>query len=131
MEAALTSLLTGDGRVSLLAGDRVNWVRTPQEVTAYPRAVLQVISGDVDTTNDGASGLESARVQIDCYGETYKSAKALSDAILSVLSGYRGIVAGVRIHGGLVDSKRDLPAADSGDVKRLFRRSADIFIWHS
>lgn len=131
MESALTSLLTGDGRVSLLAADRINWVRTPQEETGYPRAVLQVISGDVDVTNDGPSGLESARVQIDCYGETYKSAQALSEAILSVLSGYRGIVSGVRIHGGFVDSKRDLPVADSGDVKRLFRRSADIFIWHS
>lgn len=131
MEAALKTLLLGDGRVSLLAGNRVNWVRTPQEVTAYPRAVLQVISGTVDMTNDGPSGLESARVQIDCYGESYKSAVALSDAILGVLSGYRGVISGVRIHAGFVDSKRDLAAADSGDVTRLFRRSADIFIWHS
>lgn len=131
MEAALTALLTGDGRVSLLAGDRVNWVRTPQAVTNYPRAVLQVVSGTVDVTNDGPSGLESARVQIDCYGETYMSTKALSDAILSVLSGFRGVVSGVRIHAGFIDSKRDLPAEDSGGVKRLFRRSADIFIWHS
>lgn len=131
MEAALTTLLLGDGRVSLIAGNRVNWVRTPQEVTDYPRAVLQIISGDVDVTNDGPSGLESARVQIDSYGETYLSAKALSDAILAVLSGYRGVVSGVRIHAGFVDSKRDLPATDSGDVTRLFRRSADIFIWHS
>jgi len=131
MEAALTTLLLADGRVSLLAGGRVNWVRTPQAVTAYPRAVLQVVSGDVDTTNDGPSGLERVRVQIDCYGETYLSAKALSDAILDVLSGYRGVVSGVRIHAGFVDSKRDLSVSDSGDVTPLFRRSADIFIWHS
>lgn len=131
MEEALTSLLLGDGRVSLLAGDRVNWVRTPQAVKLYPRAVLQVISGDADTTNEGPSGLESARVQIDSYGESYASAKDLSTAILAVLSGYRGVVAGVRIHGGFVDSKRDLPASDNGEVKHLFRRSADILIWHS
>jgi hypothetical protein len=131
MEEALTSLLLGDGRVASLAGNRVNWVRTPQNVKDYPRAVLQIILADVDMTNDGPSGLESARVQIDSYGETYVSAGALSKAILAVLSGYRGVVSGVRIHGGFVNSKRDLPVSDSGEVKHLFRRSADIILWHS
>lgn len=131
MEEALTTLLLADARVTLLVGNRVNWVRTPQGVKGYPRAVLQVISTGTDTTNEGPSGLESARVQIDSYGETYASARALSYAILAVLSGYRGIVSGTRIHAGFVDSKRDLPAADNGEVNHLFRRSADLMIWHS
>jgi hypothetical protein len=131
MEEALTALLLGDARVALIFGDRIHWISTPQGVTGYPRAVLQVASGGVDVTNDGPSGLESARVQIDSYGKTYADAKAGSDAILGLLSGYRGVVGGVRIHAGFVDSKRDLPASDSGDGTKLFRRSADIFIWHS
>ncbi|MBB4185826.1 hypothetical protein GGE07_002476 [Sinorhizobium terangae] len=126
----MTTLLTGDARVKLLAGTKVHWVRAPQE-TVPPYAVLQVISSRDDYHSQGPSGLTDARVQIDAYAGTYLAAKRLSDAILAVLSGYRGIVSGVRLQGGFVDNRRDFPASSSGDVMPLFRRSADIIIWHS
>ncbi|MEY9196636.1 hypothetical protein ABIA16_001752 [Sinorhizobium fredii] len=130
METALTALLTGDARVKQLAGTKVHWVRAPQG-TVTPFAVLQVISSRDDYHAQGPSGLTDARVQVDAYAESYLAAKRLSDAILAVLSGYRGTVSGVRLQGGFVDNRRDFPAATSGDEKPLFRRSADIIIWHS
>ncbi|WP_085025290.1 tail completion protein gp17 [Ensifer aridi] len=130
MEAALTALLLGDARVKQLAGSKVHWVRAPQGSTpAY--AVLQVVSSNTDYHAQGASGLESARVQIDAYAESFLASKRLSDAILAVLSGYRGTFSGVRLQAGFVDGRRDFPASSSGDVTPLFRRSADIIIWHS
>ncbi|CCE96154.1 hypothetical protein SFHH103_01657 [Sinorhizobium fredii HH103] len=130
METALTALLAGDARVKLLAGNKVHWVRAPQR-TATPYAVLQVISSRDDYHMQGPSGLTDARVQIDAYAESYLAAKRLSDAILGVLSGYRGTVSGIRLQGGFVENRRDFPASASGDVTPLFRRSADIIIWHS
>lgn len=130
MEAALTALLLGDPRVKQLAANKVHWVRAPQgAVPSY--AVLQVISSRDDYHAQGASGLTDARVQIDAYSATYLGAVRLSDAILAVLSGYRGVVSGVRLQAGFVDNRRDFPSSSSGDVTPLFRRSADIIIWHS
>lgn len=130
MEAALTMLLLGDARVKQLAGSKLHWLRAPQTIVP-PYAVLQVISSRDDYHLQGASGLTDARVQIDAYADSYLGARKLSDAILGVLSGYRGILSGVRLQAGFVDNRRDFPASSSGDVTPLFRRSADIIIWHS
>jgi len=130
MEAALLALLLADARVQAIAGDQVYFVRAPQG-KSRPYGLLTVVSGTTDYTNDGTSGLGSARLQIDGYGETYKSARDLVEAILAVLSGFRGERSGVAFKGIFIDSRRDLPASDSGDVTPLFRRSADIIIWFS
>ncbi|OMQ44929.1 DUF3168 domain-containing protein [Ensifer sp. 1H6] len=128
MEEALTALLLADARVKQLVGDRVHWGRAPQGERA-PYLVLQVIGGRPDYHAQGPSGLVDARVQADSYGEKYLATKNLSDAVIALLSGYRGEVAGTRLQAGFVDAARDLPTET--DVKRLFRRSADIIIWHS
>ncbi len=128
MEEALTTLLLADARVKQLAGNRVHWGRATQGEQA-PYIVLQVVGGRPDYHAQGSSGLVDARVQIDAYGDKYLAAKKLSDAVLALLSGYRGEVAGTRLHAGFVDAARDLPTET--EVKRLFRRSADIIIWHS
>ncbi|MGZ2455461.1 DUF3168 domain-containing protein [Rhizobium anhuiense] len=130
MEAAIIALLLADARVKAIAGDRVHFVRAPQGLPR-PYGLLTVVSGTEDYTMQGASGLGSARMQIDGYGETYKSARDLVEAMLAVLSGFRGERSGVNFKGIFIDSRRDLPASDSGDVTPLFRRSADIIIWFS
>lgn len=131
MEAAITALLLADARARRLVGDRIHWVRAPQKQTAGTYAVLQVVSSQPDYHMQGPSGLESRRLQIDAYAETFLGAVEASDALLAVIEGYRGTVGGIRLQAGFIDSRRDLPTADAGEVKRLFRRSADIIIWHS
>lgn len=128
MEEALTALLLGDPGVRWLVGDRVHWGRAPQG--AKPDyLVLQVISGRRDYTMQGASGLADARVQFDSYAQEYLVAKRISEAVIALLSGYRGTVSGVQIQGGFVDNDRDM--STETEVKKLYRRSADIIIWHS
>jgi len=127
MEEALTALLLSDAAVKRLIGTRLHWGRAPQgEKPDY--LVLQTIGGSPSYHMQGAS-LVDQRVQFDAYAETYLAAKRISEAVLQLLSGYRGIISGVRIKGGFVDNIRDLPTET--DVKKLFRRSADIIIWHS
>lgn len=131
METAITALLLADARARRLVGDRINWLRAPQKQPVGTYAVLTIVSSQPDYHMQGPSGLESRRLQVDTYADTFLGAVDASDALLAVIEGYRGTVGGIRLQAGFVDSRRDLPAADAGDVKKLFRRSADIIIWHS
>lgn len=119
MEDLLTTLLAP------VAGGRRHWVRAPQK-TPPPYIVLNRIGGRRDYHMQGASGLVASRVQIDCYATTYLDAKTLARAVAAILSGYR---AGA-IQGAFLDSERDLPASDSGEVNHLFRVSLDFMIHH-
>lgn len=119
MEELLTALLGS------VAGGNRYWVAAPQHTVA-PYVVMNRISATYDYTFQGPDGLVPHRVQLDAYGETYTSAAALAAAIVSTLSGYRS----GDIRGIFIDSQRDLPAPDAGEVKHLVRVSTDIIIWH-
>jgi hypothetical protein len=119
MEETLTGLLTS------VAGGRRYWVRAPQGAP-LPHIVLNRVSGIRDYHLRGASGLVESRVQVDCYGETYASVRAVARAVVAAVSGHRG----GSIRGVFVDNERDLPAEDAGPVKRLFRVSIDLMIQH-
>ncbi|MCK8780560.1 hypothetical protein M0654_11240 [Rhizobium sp. NTR19] len=73
-----------------------------------------------------ASGFVSSRVQIDCYAATYTAATAAARAVKAIVSGYKG----GQIQGVFIESERNLPAADAGEVSTLFRTSIDITVLH-
>lgn len=127
MEEALISLLLGDAAVQASLGNRVNWVRKPQGVAGEPYSILQRASGTTDYHSAGPSGYAQRRVQIDTYGESYAAVIAATRAIRRRLSGYRGGI----FQGIFLDSERDLPAADAGEVNRLFRVSSDYIIHYT
>lgn len=69
-----------------------------------PYVVLRRVSSGADTLLDGPAGLQEARVQIDCYGTSYREAVETADAIEAAISGHRGgDIAGV-----FFESRRDL-----------------------
>jgi hypothetical protein len=89
MEEEIRALLLVDSGVSGHVGTRVNFGAHPQG-QPFPAIVLNVVS-DVQGYNiDSPSGISRARLQVDCYGLTYGTAKQLSRAVLSLLSGYSG-----------------------------------------
>ena len=108
MQGALTALLLGDAGVTALVGTRVHWRRQPNRQNAFPYLGLTQVSGIEDYELEGESGLSRAGVQIDAWGSDYGEAVALSDAVKSALSGYKGVSAGVTIHGIFARSARDL-----------------------
>lgn len=120
MEEAITALL------ALVAGGRRFWVRAPQE-TAKPFIVLSRVSGVRDYHLQGASGYVASRVQVDSYADSYTEAKSVARATIDALSGHRGGA----IQGIFIDSERDLPTTDAGEVNQLFRTSVDFIIHHS
>lgn len=106
-----------------VAGGRAFWGKAPQKVP-YPLITLLMISGARDYTHSGGSGWVNARVQADVYAETFGEARQVMHHLIGALSGRsQGAIRSIRVL-----NERDLPAADAGDVKDLFRRSVDLSV---
>lgn len=91
IEQSLFTALSDSASVAALIGngDSPTTVRlypevAPDEVTR-PYAVYSVISAVKPMTFSGRSTLENARIQIDCYSDTYAEARTLSDTILAAV----------------------------------------------
>lgn len=119
MEQELTDLLAG------VAGGRRHWVRAPQGVE-LPFIVMQRISGIRDYVNAGPSGYVQSRVQFDVYAGTYVTARSTAWSLVAAISGHSGGT----IQGVFVESERDLPASDTGEVSQLYRVSIDAIVHH-
>lgn len=125
MEEAITALLAS------VAGGRRYWVRAPAKnsdgsLLSRPYVVIQRIDGLSDYTMAGPSGYVASRLQFDVYADSFGSSIATARALKETLSGYRsGAIQGV-----FIDSERNLPAADAGEVSQLFRISIDAIIHH-
>ncbi|NWJ24769.1 DUF3168 domain-containing protein [Rhizobium sp. RM] len=126
MEEKLLAILLGNPAVALHFGLNVYWVAVPQKEKTKPNCVLQVVGNQQNYSFSGQSNLTRTRVQIDVRAKTYLASKAAARAVSKALSGYRsGAIKGI-----FLDTARDLPDTDAGDVNQLFRVSIDIFIYH-
>lgn len=122
MEEELRGLLLADAGVQALAGTRVNFGVHPQGL-AWPGVVMNTVSEVPDYVLSGESGTTDARVQVDCYGETYGAAKRLGRAVRAALSGY----AGGGLQAVMMAGSRDTRASTEGDrLKEPFRVSMDF-----
>lgn len=125
MEAALIARLLATAGVTALVGQRINWKRRPQG-SSLPAVVLHVISRIPDVTHGGRSGLLVSRVQADCIGSTFGSAKAVARAIEDAITVQTFTQGAVRFDAILLDAERD----DTFDEppETLFRTSLDLMV---
>ena len=128
MEESLIALLLASTGVSDLVSARVNWNRIAPPA-APPYVILRRISGVRDYKLSGATGLVESRVQVDCYGSTYASAKAVARAVEAVLSGYRGTQGATTFDGIFLSAERDLIDDDESPAD-LHGVSLDFMVWH-
>lgn len=121
MEEALRTMLLGNASIAALVGTRVDWGLRPQSA-ALPAICLTVISdGPVNHTLDGP-GPSRARVQVDCFGVSYASAKAVSRAVRRLLDTYSDAT----FLGVFLAGARDLP--DDDGVNLVHGVSMDFFV---
>ena len=128
MEEALRTFLLGASGLSALVGNRVHWVRSPQ-AAASPRVVLYRIGGLRHMSLAGPSGIVESRVQVDCIGASYSSAKTVARAVEDRLSGYSGIALNTQFEGVFLIGERD-DFEDTDTPDKLFRTSLDFNVWH-
>ena len=88
IESGLVSLLKSDPEISALVGSRVYPVIVPATAT-YPCLSYHTVSKPPEVTLD-KSAQETARIQIDCWGNSYSSVKALQQKLHTLLDGFLG-----------------------------------------
>lgn len=132
-EAFIAHLLANSGVQALArtapAAARLYWVEAPQNV-AKPYATLFKVDGLRDTPLGGPNGFQSSRIQIDCYGLTYASAKGLSRAIEAAIGAGRFTISSIEFQGCFLVAERDGVEPDATPDK-LFRVSTDFLTFHN
>lgn len=129
-ERIIAKLLAASG-VTALVSTRVYPVARPQGST-LPAVTLQRIDGAPLLTDEGDSGLENPRIQLDCWGTTYASAKAVARAVIAALNAFDGTLTGVNIPLIELEAERDMPRESGTNVNEyLFRTSLDFLVWRS
>lgn len=124
----MIGLLLSSAALAAIVSKRIYWVRAEQGATP-PRIVLHRISGNRDMHMGGPSGLVESRVQFDCYGTSYLSAKGVARAVEALLSGYSGTAGGTTFDGCFLVAERD-QFEDTETADKLSRVSLDFIIWH-
>lgn len=130
MEEALRAILAANSGVTTLTSTRIYWGRRSQSTSVLPAVVLEKVSAPRDYTYTAPSNLIESRVQVDCFGETYASAKAAARAVISALSNYSGTQSGVVIQRITIENERDYQGQESAANRYLFVTSVDLLIWH-
>ena len=127
MEASLIQLLLSDSGVSAHVSTRV-YPGARQQGSALPAITLTRISGGPLYSDEGEAGLDDARIQIDCWAETYSAAKLLARAVKAVLSGFDGTVGTTSFACVWLDNERDFRETGSNAAEYLFRTSLDFTV---
>lgn len=112
-----------------LPGTRIEWIDRPQK-QSLPSITLQVISPGRDYHMKGATGLAGSRVQADCWGETYVSAKTVSRALIAAIEP-PATHGGTRFSATFLDGSRDLPPEDIDGGTKVYRVTMDFIIWNA
>ncbi|MCJ8138431.1 hypothetical protein [Falsirhodobacter halotolerans] len=86
--------------------------------------VLHLISWVSGHTMQGPDGLNTSRVQIDCYGPTWADARGVAGRVRAALDGYRGGV----FRGIFADGMRQTREAGANAGESIYRASADFII---
>jgi hypothetical protein len=127
MEEALIAKLLATAGVTALVGTRVFPGARPQG-SGLPAIVLNLIAAEPSYSDDGEDGIETARIQIDCWGESYTSAKLTARAVKAALSAFGGTIAGIRFRYIALDLEHDLQEPGSGAAEYPFRTSLDFLV---
>lgn len=96
MDEAIYERLSGDTALAALVSNRIYPDQVPQDVV-WPAIIYHQVSETASYSHDGDANLDQARFQFDCYGSTSASAKAVKNALRSLLSGKRFSASNVRI----------------------------------
>jgi hypothetical protein len=126
-QAALRARLLAASPITALVAQRVYWMSRPQG-SALPAITLQTISDEREQHMKGFHGVQSARVQVDVWGETYGSVRDIANKVIAALVP-ANTANGIRFDRGFVDSIRDL--GERTETAFLHRASIDFIIHHA
>jgi hypothetical protein len=89
IESGVVSLIKADTDLATVVGGQIYPVIVPA-TASYPCLSYHTMSKPPEVALD-RSAQETARIQIDCWGLSYGSVKALQQKIHTLLDGFQGI----------------------------------------
>lgn len=100
---AVSAHLLGHAGLSALVADRVYVKEMPPSTSATPNTMplitFRLLDEPLMTTHDNRE-LYSARIRVDAWGGSAKSAHAVADQVHASLRGYRGAMGDGSVHVG-------------------------------
>lgn len=126
-QAALRARLIAAAPVTALVGTRVYWVDRPQ-TSALPSITLQTISDDRPQHMKGFTGLNPARVQVDCWSSSHAQANDMAEKVITALAP-ANTANGIKFERAFVDGKRDL--GERIETQFIHRASIDFIVHHA
>ncbi len=95
---AVRHIIATDATVQSLASNRVAVDFIPEDST-MPALLLYIISEESEDCLSGFVGFETAKIRVECYGESRSQADALHAAARAALNGERGVYSNTFIKG--------------------------------
>lgn len=121
MEEDFRTVLRDDAAIMAATSGQIEFGHLPQGSTG-PAIRLTTVSRPEDYYLDGPAGTKRARVQVDCFGDTYAQAKLLCRQVRSRLSGYSD----ARFQAMFLLSERDVSDSATDEVARWFGVQMDV-----
>lgn len=116
-------LLTVVAAASGLPVSRVNWGEAPA-ASRGTYVVLHLISWNEGHTQQGPDGLNTTRVQVDCYAPGWVAARTIGGAVKAALDGYCGGV----FRGIFADGMRLTREGGANAGEASYRASLDFIV---
>lgn len=125
LETALVSALEDHPGLGDLIGDKIYPLMVPQGI-ALPAVTYRRVSGERIHAMVDDPGLASPRIQVDAWGATYASAKAVAEQVIACLQRWSGTVETVIIQDTYFQGDTDIYDPDT----ERWQISMDFIIWH-
>lgn len=125
IEDALYSHLSGHAGLTALVSARIYPMVLPQN-PSYPAVTYKKISGPRETSKAGPSGTVRARMQIDCWAESYAAAKQVAKQVRLAMATFSGLIADVTIN--KTTQQNDLDVYEPEDS--VYHDSLDFIVRH-
>lgn len=129
IEQAIKTELTSTTALTALVGQRIYYVKAPQDVEA-PYIVFFKVTGPRVHSHDGASSLAHPRFQFSIFADTYYMAKQIAEQLQTALQGFNGTMgtgAGVEVGAVFYEDETDFWEKES----KLYHVACDYIFWHT
>ena len=126
IEQAILDELIGTSGLTDLVGQRIYYVKAPQDVT-NPYVIFTKVSAPREHDHDGSAGLVSARFQFSAFATTYYVVKQIAVQIQTVLQAFSGTMGEVTVGGSFYQNEVDFWEEDT----KLYHVACDYLIWYN
>ncbi|MBZ9650001.1 DUF3168 domain-containing protein [Sphingobium sp. 3R8] len=127
VDVAMLARFTASSPLQALIAGRAYWGERPQNVQGDCLTMQQIDNGRL-YTHDGASDLNIAPFQINCWGSNYQAARALSRLVIAAIEP-PATVGNVRFDQSFLTNDIPAPVEDLPGGGKVHRRILEFSIY--